>query len=265
MALSRDQSIAKYGTEAYTGWGEAEASADASANPGKVGSTGGGGGGDGGFISPEDYANKLLEAQKKQIEEETKFLEQYTKDNPFIFDEELAKKSALAEYQPYYTELLQDYTKDVDLRRQSIQDEAKLLTTLHKMDTSSRTREYQQAVGRAEEGWAGSGMFFSGISKRDVGERTAEYTTGQKRSEEVYGEQQRAGGRQLTALDTALSQKTRDIGREQQEQVESGVLTRKGEAQKGYYAPLETAYYRKFPTASGAALKGYALPEYYRV
>jgi hypothetical protein len=230
-----------------------------------LGSSGGSSGGTDGFISPEDYANKLLDAQKKQIDEETKFLDDYSKTNPFIFDEELAKKSATAEYEPYYSELLKDYTADIDLKRQSVQDEAQLLTKLKSMDDASRSRSYQQAVSRANEGFAGSGMFFSGDRARGVGEMAVDYTSGQKRAEEGYGAQQRGNERQITALDTDLSQKTRDIGREKQAVIESGVLTRESEAQKQYYAPLEQSYYRKFPSASGGALRGYTLPEYYRV
>ena len=41
MSVSKQQSIAQYGTEAYTGWGEAEAAADAKAHPEKLGIPGG--------------------------------------------------------------------------------------------------------------------------------------------------------------------------------------------------------------------------------
>jgi hypothetical protein len=41
MGLTRDQSITAYGTEAYTGWGEAEAAADAREHPEKIGNVGG--------------------------------------------------------------------------------------------------------------------------------------------------------------------------------------------------------------------------------
>lgn len=262
------QELINAGYGGYAGWGEAEATANYNATGGAGKQTSGGGsssGGSDGFISPEDYANKLLEAQKKQIDEETKFLDQYTKSNPFIFDEELAKKSATAEYEPYYSELLKDYTADVDLKRQSVQDEATLLTKLKQMDDASRSRSYQQAVSRANEGFAGSGMFFSGDRARGVGEMAVDYTTGQQRQEETFGNQQRGYERQQTALDTDMSQKTRDIGREQEAAVESGILTRKNEAQVQYYSPLEQTYFRKFPSTSGSALKGYSLPDYYRV
>jgi hypothetical protein len=64
-----------------------------------------------------------------------------------------------------------------------------------------------------------------------------------------YGEQQAGLGRQSTALNLDESQKKRDVGREQEAQIESGILTRKKEAYTGYYAPLEQSYYRRFPSS----------------
>lgn len=216
-----------------------------------------------GFISPEEYANKIIEAQQKQIKEETSFLEQYTKDNPFIFDEELARQSATAEYEPYYSELLKDYTSDIELKKQSVADETQLITKLRSFDQQANSMAYRQAVANAQEGYAGSGMFFSGNRARGVGELTAGYSLGEQRAGEAYGAQQRGLERQNLALETDLGRKTRDIGREQEAAVESGILQRQSEAQKQYYLPLEQSYYRRFPAGTGAALKGYTLPEYY--
>ena len=263
------QELINAGYGGYAGWSDAAANADFNATGGSgkqtSGSSSGSSGGSDGTISAEEYANKIIEAQKKSIEEETKFLEEYTATNPFIFDEELARKSAVAEYEPYYAELLKDYTSDIDLRRGSIQDETKLLAKMKEMDTASRARSYQQAVGRAEEGFAGSGMFFSGNRAKGVGEMNVDYTVGEKREGEIYNRRQSEYGTQLGALDSDLYRKSRDIEREKKSAVESGILTRKKEAQTEYYMPLEQSYYRRFPSSAGGALKGYTLPDYYRV
>lgn len=226
--------------------------------------TSGGGGGGGGAPSPQDYAQAIIDAQKQQIQKETSFLDQYTKTNPFVFDEELARKSATAEYEPYYSELLQDYLSTVNLKRQNIQDETTLLNTMRNLDSNKRTREYTMAVDSAEKGYAGKGMFFSGIKSRGTGLLGVEYNAGQQGATAQYNTQSANLGRQTTALNLDESMKKRDVGREQQEQIEGGILTRKKEAMANYYVPLEQAYYRQFPSGSGGTLKGYTVPEYYR-
>lgn len=211
------------------------------------------------------YADSLIKAQQEQLKRETSFLEGYTKSNPFVFDEALAKKSATAEYAPYYSELLDDYVKGIDLQRETTRGEAKLLTTLQGLDTGARTRAYEQAVARAEEGFAGQGLFFSGIKQKAVGDETINYQEGQQGSTARYENSKANVGRQLQGYDIAQQQKTRDIGREQDYSIEGGILQRQKEAQSQYYTPLEQSFYRQFPSSSGGSLKGYTVPEYFRV
>lgn len=228
----------------------------------------------------EEYAAALIDAEKKQFDEETKFLEQYTKDNPFVFDEELARKSSTAEYEPYYSELLKDYVGNLELQRQTTRGDAALLTTLNKLDMGTRTLNYQNAVKNAEEGYAGRGMFFSGAKNRAVGQEEISYKTGVEGAQARYETGQAGYQRQLGAYDIAEEQKRRDIfggdvalgglakyaGREGEYHgaLESGILQRQKEAQAQYYVPLEQTYQRKYGTP-GEALKGYTVPEYYRV
>lgn len=255
------QQLVSQGYYGYAGWNDQEAYNDFQATGGQ------GKGGpqqQQGPSTTDSIVQATIDASKKQIEEETSYLAKYTQDNPFIFDEVLAKQSATAEYQPYYSELLDDYTKNIDLKRETVQDESKLSAELHKMDVGAKTREYDRAVERASEGFAGQGMFFSGIKKRSLGQGEVEQKADLTRGETVQEAQQRGYQRQNTALDLDQSQKTRDINREQQASIESGVLQRQSEAQKQYYYPLEQSYYRRFPTSSGSALKGYTLPEYYQ-
>lgn len=213
----------------------------------------------------QDFAANLIKAQEETIKRETSFLDQYTASNPFVFDEELARKSATAEYAPYYSELLDDYNKNIDMQRQTTRGEANLLTTLQKLDTGARTRAYDRAINKAEEGFAGQGLFFSGIKQKATGEMGVENQAEQQGQDARYGEQQAGLNRTLQGYDIAESQKARDVGRDQQYAVEGGILQRQREAQSQYYTPLEQSYYRQFPTGSGGTLKGYTVPEYYRV
>jgi electron transfer flavoprotein alpha subunit len=250
----------------YSGWNDAAAEADfkATGGAGKGAATGGSGSNDPTKIA-QDFATNLINAQAETIKRETSFLDQYTTQNPFVFDEELAKKSATAEYQPYYTELLDDYTKNIDLQKETTRGSSKLLTSLQKLDSGTRTNAYNRAVAQAEEGFAGQGMFFSGIKQKAIGEKTVDYQGTENRAGEVYNEAKAGYDRTLQGYDIEQSQKTRDIGREQETAIEGGILTRKKEALANYYTPLEQSYYRQFPTGSGNTLKGYEVPEYYRI
>jgi hypothetical protein len=68
----------------------------------------------------------------------------------------------------------------------------------------------------------------------------------------------------LGTLDTLTARKQRDVGREKQTAIAGGIEQRRGEALTQYYTPFTQMYYRKFPTSSGGALKGYLPEEYLR-
>lgn len=253
------QGLVNMGYYGYAGWGDSEADADFASTGGK-----GKGGPQEQGKTADQFANDLIKSQEEQIKRETQFLEQYTATNPFVFDEQLARQSATQEYQPYYSELLKDYVSDIDKQRETTRGEATLLTTLKKIDMGGRSREYQLAVDRANEGYAGSGMFFSGIKQRATGLEDVAYKEGVTGAEARYGQQGQALQNQLGQYDISEQRKTRDVGREQGYAIEGGILQRKKEAQTQYYVPLEQSYYRQFPTGSGSSLKGYQIPEYYR-
>src|SRR3990167_3813598 len=225
------------------------------------------------------YAEELIKTQQKQIDEETKWVNQYLKDNPLAFDEALARKSSQAEYQPFYSELLQDYLKDVNLKKATVQDEQKLLRNLRQLDVGARSRSYQYAVENAQKGWEGKGLFSSGMRARDVGKEGIEYKTGMEGATARYETGEAGLGREVTGLEEAEYQKRRDIfGGEEplggiaelgprqgqyQTALEGGILQRKTEAEKQYYTPLSMAYQRRFPSSQNV-LGGYLPPEYLR-
>lgn len=213
--------------------------------------------------SSESYTSNLLKSIQEEIDKQTSYLEKYTSENPFVFDEELARQSAEEEYVPYYTELLEDYVSSIDLKRESVEDDKALQTELKAYDDAKTSREYTKAVAQAEQGFAGSGMFFSGIKKRGLGEMEVERGASQERSNALYDYNQRGLDRQTQALDLEQSQKERDIQREQEAAVEGGILTRQGEQEKAYYNTMQQSYNRKFPTSSNV-LAGYVPSEYLR-
>ena len=196
----------------------------------------------GGTMDAGSFVNQAFQNAEKEIS----FLEQYTKEHPFSFDEELAKQSSTAEYEPYYSELLEDYLTDVGVKKDTIQDEQKLLSALRTTPEGTAgeyNRAYSRAVAQAEEGFAGSGMFFSGIKKRKLGEAEVE------KEYDVRG------------MATGVQRKERDVGREQKTAIEGGVLQRQQEAMSQYYTPFVQSYQRQFPTGA-RDLTGYMPPEY---
>ena len=228
MALTRDQSIRLYGTEAYTAWPEEGAQQDAKAK-GIVG----------GAPIVQDYAtnfvDQIIKSQQDQINKQTSFVQQQFKDNPFAFDEALAKQSSTAEYSPYYTEMLDDYLSGIGIKRESLGGEKQSMQALTTSGTGTAgkaTREYERAVSQAEQGFAGSGMFFSGVKQRTLGQ------AGVERNYDLQGQAQTIG------------QKERDVNREQKTAIEGGVLQRQNEQWKQYLLPREMAYKQQFPTGN---------------
>lgn len=215
--------------------------------------------------SPEHKsAQEIIDASKKAIEEQTSFLDKYVKKNPFIFDEELARQSAKAEYEPYYQELLSDYLGQVELNRETIEDDKKLQAELQEYETGKSSRDFAKAVSQVEQGFAGKGMFFSGSRAKGVGEKEVENVASTEAREAGYESERSKLDRRSRALDIDVSTKERDIGREQDEAIEGGVLQRRGEKIKAYNVPLTQTYQRRFPSSGQSALAGYLVPDYLR-
>lgn len=225
----------------------------------------------------EQQTNSILDAQKAMWDKETQFIQKYIEQNPFAFDEELARKASGQEYKPYYTELLQDYLGDVESRRTTIQDERKYYGELRQLDIGQKTRAYSQAVAKAEQGYAGQGMFFSGIKKAALGQGEVEQKAGMERLETTYGQQQLGLTREEQDLARAEEQKRRDIfggetalgglagytggGGLYQTAVEGGIRQRGQEQVQQYNIPFVQAYQREFPTGSNQ-IQGYTVPDY---
>ena len=209
------------------------------------------------------FVDNLMDSIKKDVERQTSYLEKYTKDNPFIFDEELAKQSSTEEYEPYYSELLEDYLGTVELRRETIEDDKKLQAELQKYTEGRESRSFAKAVTQAEEGFAGKGMFFSGNKATGIGGLEVEKVSSGEARQAQYTHERAGLDRRGTALSEEERIRIRDLEREQEEAIEGGVLDRRGEAITQYNVPLTQSYQRQFPVSGGQnALSGYLIPEH---
>ena len=245
MALTRDQSIQLYGTEAYTAWGEAEAAADTKAK----GITGGGGSNGGGIAS--EYISSIADLIGKVPEP-------YETKNPFFFDEQLAREASTAEYAPYYQELLSDYVANIErTKSRSSKDLKRTLDFLgggKEYFLGRERRLLDKAIKNTSEGYAGRNLFFSGAREKDIRELKEESEEGV--SEYMRGYGYKTGEAELThertLEDEALKQKfyTRDIEREKKYAVEQGILQRKGETREEYELGRKK-YYSQFPAYYG--------------
>jgi hypothetical protein len=262
MAVSREQSIAQYGTEAYTGWGEREASEDAARHPEKL-NTYNKTGSSSTSASPtaDEYAKAVLDAQEKQRKEETSYIQKNFLDNPFVFDEEAARKASTDEYAPYYQNLLSDYLKGVQLKRENIQDEQGLLKTLKQYDLQSRTRAADYATEKALQGYVGQGMIFSGLKERAVGRLGIEAEAGINQATENYAGQEKALGRQTQGLELESGMYQAENTEQQKEAIAGGIAQRRGERQKEYYTPKVQQYQLLYGTP-GNMLGGYGIEDY---
>src|SRR3990167_2189927 len=136
------------------------------------------GGGTSGGQSPEQMAQSIIDAMMAPYKAAFDRAKQFEKDNPFFFDEMLARSSSEERYDPYYEAELKDFVSGIERRRSaSVQDERRVLQELTSQtdDYLGRTkRQLDQAVKASEEGFAGAGLFFSGDRLRKTGEMGVE-------------------------------------------------------------------------------------------
>lgn len=242
MALTAQQSLDKYGTVAYTAWDEASAQADWNAKNG-----GGGGGGD---------ANSILDNAVNSFSSLVKNIPNYDTQNPFSFDEALAREASTAQYSPYYQRLLTDYTQEVETKKARGTEDLK--STLEQLNagkeyyTGVQRRALDKAERQTNEGYAGRGLFLSGVRGRDIEElRTeSEAQTGNYLRGYDYNTSQAKLGEERSKVDlgTALSQYTRDTEESKKAAIESGVLQRRNEALDQYNIGKKDYYNTAFGT-----------------
>jgi len=184
--------------------------------------------------------------------------EPYETKNPFSFDEELARQASTAEYAPYYDEMLADYTSEIERTKTRSTDDLKrtleFLAGSKEYFVGSARRVLDKAIDSTSKGYAGQNLFFSGARDKDIRELKEEDTI--TTNEYLRGYDYQKSGAELsnqrTLEDAELKQKiyNRDIERDKQYTIESGILQRKTEAREEYEAG-RNKYYQNYPSYYG--------------
>ena len=240
-----------YPTQYYQGWDPAAAQQDWQAKGKNINllqeMRGGGSSGGGGVSSVDDILNNAIGSIMKLV---PKAVKPYEEVNPFFFDEALAKQAATAQYAPYYNEMLSDYISEVERKKSRSVEDLRIVTEQleagkeYYMGTERRLLD--KALRGVNEGYAGRGLFLSGAREKDLRElkEESEYKTGEylRQYGEAKSSAQLAKERGFEDIDTAKSMYERDIEREKQYAITSGVLQRKSETREEYEAGRRKYY-----------------------
>jgi len=164
-------------------------------------------------------ADDILREQKAKLTEQVTFLKDFLSANPLGFDEAMAREAASEKYKPYYTEVLADFVTPIQKRIAfSSAEENRALTELTRsteLGEKQTKRATSEAIARAREGFAGAGLFGSGLER---GETARQETTGKEtltdflaRSEFTKQGTQAAGTFERDNLTGSIANKERDI------------------------------------------------------
>jgi len=206
----------------------------------------GGGSADGrGFFSPANILiQQSIAAYTKQLDEYNKKYNQYTSNNPFVFDEVLKEESAKVKERldPYYTQTLGDYLQGVETqRRRSLQDERTLLSELQRNTdtyTGNERQQLEDAIDKSQQGFADAGVYDSGARLREEGRIKAD--SNERTDEFNYNQEQRANAYKLSTergLEDSRFQeglKRRDLATDQAYQVQAQAIPEAQSRQKLY-------------------------------
>lgn len=215
--------------------------------------------------SPQNGQPQTIEQIIKQKEDETKrliqeqldFLKDFLKDNPFAFDESMARVAAESKYRPYFEEQLSDFINPLqDKIQRSTEDQSRILGELvrrRELGETQKTREIMEGLEKSRGGFVGRGLFGSGVQKRDTAmdeikgtEELSDFLTRSRFEEEGTAI---SGERERTDLGTDINQKQRDIfgtGREFDTSVAKELETKRMSNASRYGLRAEEAYQSRF-------------------
>lgn len=202
-------------------------------------------------------AEDIIGAQLGKIKEQVSFLKDFMTNNPFAFDESLARDMATDKYKPYYTEILQDFVNPLQTKiSRSTEDESRLVDEIVRkkgVGTREYTRSMMDAIDKAREGFAGSGLLGSGIASRDeakIGiegrDKISSFEAASDFNKTQTGIEQARVREDAT---TAIGQKERDVfgtGRAFDTSVSQDVLGQETQAKQTYGARLLDAVSSRF-------------------
>lgn len=170
---------------------------------------------------------------------------------PFEFDKELARQAVTAETSPYYNELRQDYLSRSETEATRIVEDRDaslgLLGERREDYMQDTERSFSDALEKSREGFAGKNMFFSGDREeagRKLGEQKEEGISDYEREYGFEtGQRKQTATRGLADIGTQKETFQRDVGRDEQYEIERGVAGRRGEALDQYISGAIATYY----------------------
>lgn len=195
--------------------------------------------------NPDDFINKIKAELQAQMDEYTKRSKEFDTNNPFTFDEVLAKASAGERYNPYYDAELSDFLKGIDLKRQSLEGERGLISELNKIGVGQDQRNLQEAIRASEEGFAGIGLYNSGARERATGVEDIKGIEQKNTRALNYGYQQGEIGRGLQATGNQETTGRRENLASRTTDITSDVARQKAEEEARY--ATEKAQYIGYP------------------
>lgn len=195
--------------------------------------------------SAYETGRQLIEKTKELVQGQTKFIQDYLKDNPFAFDEALARNLAQDKFRPYYQELLTDFVEPLQTAINSSQEnETRVLGELTRQrnyEVGERGLRLKDAISAVRAGFAGANLIGAGFANRaenrtrlDSNRATEDFLAGSQFQET----QTRKEGQQYRGnLTDQITKKQRDIfgdGRAFDTAVAGDVQSRRATSQGQY-------------------------------
>lgn len=140
----------------------------------------------GGGNPADSILQALVNPLQAEIESWWKRLDEYDKNNPFAFDEALARASSEERLNPYFNATMNEFMTGIRRSSQrSVEDMTRTIGELN-VDASKLSEKErfntQEAIRSSEEGFAGAGLFFSGKRERASG---VEEVGGMQKQEDI--------------------------------------------------------------------------------
>lgn len=183
----------------------------------------------GGVSSADSFLQELKDELARQFDELTRRTEEFDKNNPFTFDEIMARKSAEERYNPYYDAELKDFTQGIERQKQSTEGSMKLLTDLNRIQVGQDKRNLDDAISAAEEGYAGAGLYFSGAKEKAVGSEQIQGQDTANTRNLQFNESLAGGQRSLSEIAQNQATGIRRMGAEQQTNIQTEIEKQKAE------------------------------------
>ena len=182
----------------------------------------------------DDLISSIVDTFDSQLTEFNRRATEFDEANPFIFDEILTeeKEKVSQRLDPHFNQTLTDFLQGIDRKRTRAQEDETLLVGELQADTDTfrgrNKRQLDRALNSSREGFADSGLFFSGRQLRETGnieiegeENLSDFLRGQGQREADIGRTGRRLGEDIT---TAERLGKRDVERERQAQTEAQAL-----------------------------------------